>query len=125
MNLINDPRTQTNAIAGMIAMTLMVLLGGVLYALFKVDAPENNHDVLLVVVGVLTGSVSTIVNFFFGSSSTTKQKDATIETLAKTAQVAGNALAPLAADQGTVVLKPGEQATIEPTPTGATINKES
>lgn len=68
--------------AGMVAVCLMILLGVTLLALFRVEVPSGNHDVLLVVIGVLTACVQNVVGYFFGSSSNSRQQQNTIATLA-------------------------------------------
>lgn len=69
-------------IAGIVAIALIALLGGALYALFRIQVPDANHDVLLVVIGMLTGSVATIVNYFYGSSKSDARKDTALASLA-------------------------------------------
>lgn len=68
-------------IAGIVAVALIALLGGALYALFRITVPDANHDVLLVVIGMLTGSVATIVNYFYGSSKGDARKDNLLATM--------------------------------------------
>ena len=52
-----------------------------------------------------------IVSFFFASSASNRQKDATINTLSNTAAVAQSALAPLT--DKVIPLSPGESATVK------------
>jgi len=42
------------------------------------EVPSKNNDLLNLVVGSLIGSFSTIVGYFFGSSSSSAKKDETI-----------------------------------------------
>lgn len=51
-----------------LAAASVMLLGGAMYALFYVDFPGPNKDVLLVVIGVLTTIVKDVYSFEFGSS---------------------------------------------------------
>lgn len=106
MSVLADARTQLNMTAAAVAIGLILLLGGSLFALFSTPIPSPNHDVLLVVIGVLTGAVSTMVNFFFGSSSSQKTKDATIDTLARAASNSGNGVTT------TDTLKSGDSVTV-------------
>lgn len=46
------------------------------------EVPSKNNDLLNLVVGSLIGSFSTIVGYFFGSSSSSKAKDETISNIA-------------------------------------------
>lgn len=112
-----DKQSQANFIAGTLAMGLMVLLGIALYALFTTTIPPPNHDVLLVVIGMLTASISTVINFFFGSSSANRQKDATLDTMANAA-----ASTVFAASPNPQPLKDGDK--VEVTTTGATLTKD-
>jgi hypothetical protein len=58
---------------------------------------------------ILQSVFMVLVGYLWGNSAGNKAKDSTIETLAKTAQTAGEALAPTP----TVQLAPGEQATVK------------
>lgn len=61
---------------------------------------------------ILQSVFMVLVGYLWGNSAGNRTKDTTIETLAKTAQTAGAALAEPA--QGPVVaLAPGEQATVK------------
>lgn len=63
-----------------------------------------------------------LFGFLFGASVGNRTKDATIETLAKTAQTAGAAL-PGAAAEG-LTIPPGESAKVTATSAGAEIKPE-
>lgn len=62
-----------------------------------------------------------LFGFLFGASVGTRMKDATIDTLAKTAQTAGAALSP---PPEAIVLKPGESATATATADGTEIKPD-
>lgn len=51
-----------------IAASVILLSGFCLWGLFFVKLPENNADVLKVVIGFLWGSFTTMVAFYFGDS---------------------------------------------------------
>lgn len=105
-----------NLAGGSVAAGLIGLLCFVTYALIYHDVPDKNHDILLVLVGILTTSIGVIVNFFFGSSSSNKAKDDSIATLAQTAQTAQDKLAPIpGAPDKTVNLAAGEAAVVKAT----------
>jgi heme/copper-type cytochrome/quinol oxidase subunit 4 len=55
-----------------LGLTLVLALLALLYFLFTKDIPEANRNLLSLLVGALIGSVTTIVQYFFGSS---KNKD--------------------------------------------------
>ena len=45
-----------------------------IYALIKVSVPNDNKDMLNLVIGALIGSFSTIVGYFYGSSKGSSDK---------------------------------------------------
>jgi hypothetical protein len=113
-----DSQLLMNRIGGVVAMVMVFLLGASIFALVKIDVPKDNQNALLVLIGALTTNVTAIVAFFFGSSSTNKSKDNTINTLsntaatvAGTARVAQVALTPNAAADKVVSPGPGETGT--------------
>ena len=59
-----------------------------------------------------------MLGYYFGSTASSKGKDDTIQTQAKTAQIAGSALG---SGEATTVLLPGDQATVEPKADGGTV----
>lgn len=88
--------------------------------------PSTVNPELVQLIDRNKGTVDTVtvavIMFFFGASvGRTKDQDS-INTLAKTAQTAGTALA---ADPGAIVLAPGEQATATATEGGTVIKPES
>ena len=52
---------------------------GILLSMMFYDFPDNNHDVMMVMIGVLGGMVTSIVSYYFGSSSGSAAKTATID----------------------------------------------
>lgn len=65
-----------------IVYSLIAIYALVLTALFVWKIPTDNRDITYVVVGGLTSIVTTIVNFFFGSSKSSEEKNDTINRLA-------------------------------------------
>lgn len=118
---MKDPREVLNVAGSLIGVAMVSLLGFALWALFYLEVPSPNKDVLLVVIGILSTKVGTVVDFFYGSSSTTKKQAETIDTLAKTAQTAGVALG---APAGAMVIPEGESAKATSTPAGTVIERE-
>lgn len=61
---------------GVLAIYALVIAG-----LFTWTIPADNRDIAYMVVGGLTAIVTTIVNFFFGSSKSSDDKNDTIKNL--------------------------------------------
>jgi hypothetical protein len=80
----------------------------------------------LILIGILSSNVNTIVNFFFGTSATNKQQQQTIDTLAATAQTAQTTLSAVTpvGDPAGITLKPGETAVATASKTGTKIEKD-
>ncbi len=54
------------------------------YCFFFVSYPERNHDTLTMIAGVInTGCLMSIVNFYYGSSKSSHDKQALIDTARK------------------------------------------
>lgn len=103
-------REALNMAGAFVAAGLIAILGFVTWALVFRAVPEANANALTLLIGILSANVGVVVGFFFGSSVTSKKQTETIDTLAKTAQVAGVALAP---PDAAVTLAPGESATVK------------
>jgi hypothetical protein len=99
------PQQQTlNRVGALVAIALLILQGFALYALVFLGIPEGNNNALMFVLGSLSGNVTAVVSFFFGSSSSGKAKD---DALAAQAVTIATATPPAA----TVPLHTGETAT--------------
>lgn len=96
-------------------MTVMAILSFLAWSLVFRVIPKSNELVLVQFIGNLTGFAGLIVGFYFGSSSTNKKQADTIEKQADTIKEAQSALAPLADVKPSVILEPGEQATVKAT----------
>lgn len=63
----------------------MTVIGffAILLALLYIDLKPGIHDVVLLMIGRLSGDVGTIYNYYYGSSSGSSDKNETIKDLAK------------------------------------------
>jgi len=52
-----------------------VILVIMLTLLFLVDIPQNNMNILLLIIGALISSFTTVVQYYFGSSKGSADKD--------------------------------------------------
>lgn len=101
-------------------LRLMALMAGAhtvgfyltLVALMFLPIPDQNRELVSMMIGHLSGFVAGIVTYHFGSSSESADKNATIGTLAETAKLAGESLAPthVAPD---VTIPAGQTATVK------------
>lgn len=73
---INDMMKAT--IVGSVLLLYAIVIAG----LFTWKIPSDNRDIAYMVVGGLTALVSTVVNFFFGSSKSSEDKSLTIDKMA-------------------------------------------
>lgn len=114
---MSNGREVLNLAGSLIALAMILMLGGTLWALVRLEVPQPNRDALMVVIGILSSNVGTIINFFYGSSATNKKQADTIEKQASTIEAAQSALAPLVPPP-TVTLAPGDTATAKAEPEG-------
>lgn len=61
-------------IAAFVMLGLFVIVGAIIFA----PMPEGSEGVVMAVVGALTASLTGIINFYFGSSKSSKDKTAAI-----------------------------------------------
>lgn len=109
-----------NVAGTIIGVGLLVILALCLQALFTHEVPLGNKDALLVVIGMLTTKIGTIVDFFYGNSDTNKKQTETINTLAERAsqqEARGS--------KDALNIEVGETATATATPHGTQIRKEN
>jgi hypothetical protein len=64
-------------LGGLVVIGFFVLL----YLLLLKTVPEQNRDLLNLVVGALIGSFASVVSYFFGSSAGSSAKDKTISDI--------------------------------------------
>lgn len=112
MAAVDASQTTMNRTGATVAILLVLTLAAGIGCLVKLDLPQNNHDILLVLITAVATNVTNIVQFFFGSSSTAKAKDDTINTLSTTAAtVATNAMPQK--EKPDVTLPPGASVTVD------------
>jgi uncharacterized protein YacL len=58
-------------LGGAIGVMLCILL----YLLFTVDIPQDNMNILLLIIGALISSFTTVVQYYFGSSKGSSDKE--------------------------------------------------
>lgn len=103
-------RLALNLTGTIVAFLVVSLFGGAIFALVKVEIPVANQNALLVLLGALTSQVSSIVQFFFGSSSSDKSKNETISKLTETNAAQSQTIAPTTP---TIPVAEGETVTVE------------
>ena len=65
---------------------LIIIAGliGVLVCMFFYPLPEGVKEIVLMLIGVLSKSFSDVVNYYFGSTASSKTKDKTISDMVLT-----------------------------------------
>ena len=89
-------------------------MGFLTYAVITRDLPDKTLNIVIYILGFVTGKLSTVVDWSFGTNSTSKKKDDIIAQATDTAAKAQSALAPLAgsADK-TVPIAAGETVAVK------------
>jgi uncharacterized protein YacL len=60
-----------NILGTVIGVILVIMLT----LLFLIDIPQNNMNILLLIIGALISSFTTVVQYYFGSSKGSADKD--------------------------------------------------
>jgi hypothetical protein len=68
----------SRVVAGAVFLILIALI----LVLCFVEIPKANHDIVVTLAGGAAGSAGAIVSFYFGSSSSSRDKDETLKRLA-------------------------------------------
>lgn len=97
-----------NITGALLALALVVLLGLAMRALLIAPVPASNHDVLLIVLTVLSTNITAIVAFYFGSSASNKKQADTINAQANTIASAAAPQPSTAAAGADAATKPGD-----------------
>jgi len=71
-------------------------MGFLTYAVITRDLPDKTLNIVIYILGFVTGKLSTVVDWSFGTNSGSKKKDDIIAQATDTAAKAQSALAPLA-----------------------------
>ena len=108
-----DARTPLNIAGGFVAASLVAITAFLTWALVFRAVPTDNREPLLMLIGVLANLMTFVVGYFFGSSQTSRMKDAAIESQANTIRSAQAALAP---SEPAIPVSPGESVTVEGKP---------
>lgn len=94
-----------------VAFAVMAMAGFTTFIVLLYPIPEKNEQLIGQIQGALWLAVGAIINYYFGSSKSSHQKDEVIDTLAQTTQTAQGMPPP--EPQKTVTLEPGEHITVE------------
>ena len=97
-----------NITGALIASGLICVLAYCTHALITTEVPTANRDALMVVIGILSANVATIINWFFGSGADSKRSTDAVSDMAATARAIQAAASP----HPDVALSPGETATV-------------
>jgi hypothetical protein len=75
MNDIIEALKKFNLIKLLAAITVMISLVAIIYALINKVIPPENKEAIIHVLGIIEGGVISIVSFYFGSSQSSQRKD--------------------------------------------------
>jgi hypothetical protein len=92
---------------------LCTLLTYLTWALVNGLVNATFRDVVVGLVGFITGKLSTAYDWHYGTSSGNKQAQATIDTLASTAAAVQSALPPTPGSEKSIPVAEGEQVTVK------------
>ena len=67
---------------GVLAIALLLSFQVALGALFKVEVPQSNRDMVIYMLGQLSGMVTTALAFYFATSKSSSDKNAVIANMA-------------------------------------------
>lgn len=112
------PQESLNIAGGFVAAGLIIVLAFVTWALVYHELPKANESAFLVLIGILSGNIGTVVSYFFGSSVSTKKQTEAIADMAKNAASVGNVPPEI------INLPPGASASVSSTPAGTEIKPE-
>lgn len=54
---------------------IVLLICGLCYVVFTIEMPDANHDIGLMLIGALVGQFIQVVNYFYGSSKGSSDKN--------------------------------------------------
>jgi hypothetical protein len=111
---IQPSSTFANWIGAFIVVFLCATMSYLTYIVTTSSLSDNALNIVIYILGFLTGKLSTIVDWSFGTTSSSKKKDDTIAVQAQAAAVAQDKLAPLpGAPDKTVHQAPGEATVVK------------
>ena len=85
---------KTDYMRGCLAIALLLSFQIALGALFKWQVPETNRDMVIYMLGQLSGMVTTALAFYFATSKSSQEKNAVIAGMSDN-QASGKADDPL------------------------------
>lgn len=89
------PRPTTlfaNFIGAIVVFFLCATMGYLTYVVTNTDLPDKTLNIVIYILGFVTGKLSTVVDWSFGTSSVNKKQAETINTMAGTSAAAQAAL---------------------------------
>lgn len=74
---------------GLLAIVLLLSFQACLAALFNFQVPETNRDMVIYMLGQLSGMVTTALAFYFATSKSSSDKNVLLNNMADTPQATG------------------------------------
>lgn len=110
-------------VPGALAILLTIMAAAAALTPYFILIPEKNLTLITQAQTTLWAGWLLMLGYYFGSTSSSKGKDDTIGTLAKTAQTAGAALPSVGPDS--ITIAPGDSATATATDAGTVITPDT
>lgn len=111
--MIDDRRQPTEwSVAGVLAVMVTIMVAVAALAPYVVTIPESNLNLITQAQTTLWNGWLVAMSYYFGTTNSQGKKDDTIKTLARTAEAAGAALAPVTPTPS-IPVAPGESVTVK------------
>lgn len=82
--MISKPdRLAMNAIGAAVALGLVLILGFTTWALIFREIPKSNESAFLILIGILSTNITSIISFFYGRTVDDRKNQETISELVK------------------------------------------
>lgn len=81
MDVVKTGISKINPIKTFTAIGVVAMMGFLCYALIKFEIPSNNKDAVMMLIGIISTVVVSIISYYFGSSAGSKNKDDIIKQM--------------------------------------------
>lgn len=107
------PSQFANAVGGFVVLFLCVTMGYLTYSVVNEKLSDTALNLVIYILGFITGKLSSVVDWRFGTTSASKAKDDTIATLTATASDAQSRLPAVAGAVPVVPVAAGDAVMVK------------